>query len=328
MNNARHPPTPSGLPPRVLLRRLALTLWQALWVALLVGTLSFWLLRLLPGDAAWRIAASRYGYDLVDAAAAAAVRQELALDQPGMLALLAWWRDLLQFNLGQSLVSGEPVWQALLHEGGHTLLLAGAALALAAAIGLPLGLAAGTRPGGWLDRCTLGAAVLLRALPPFVLGLALMVWLAVQWSALPAAGHGGHGHVLLPALTLALPLAALLCRVTRDALVAVRASAAYHFAHTKGLSPGWALWRHGLRNLGVPVLATLGVQGVLLVEGVVVVESLFAWPGIGHALVHALFARDVPMVQGAALTLGLLFVLFNATLDLACQALDPRRQTP
>jgi peptide/nickel transport system permease protein len=241
-------------------------------------------------------------------------------------ALLSWWRDLIQLNLGNSLVSGEPVLHELAHELGNTLQLAGVALLLSALIGVPLGMLAGSRPGGVIDRGTLALAVLLRALPPFVLGLVLIVVFAVQVSALPAAGHGAPSHIVLPALTLASPLAALSCRVARDAMVSVGQSAYFAFALTKGLSQRQALLRHGLRNVGVPVVAYLGVQMVVLVEGVVIVETLFAWPGIGHALVHAIFGRDVPMIQGTALAMGLLFVLFNALIDVACHTIDPRRK--
>ena len=301
-------------------------LWQAVAVALIVGTLTFFLTRLLPGDMAFRVAASRYGYDLVNAAAAEAVRAELGLDRPLWLALAAWWGDLARLNLGTSLVSGESVLSELAHEMGHTVQLSVVALLLSAVMGVPLGLLAGLRPGGALDRITLALAVLLRALPPFVLGLLLILLLAIQMSSLPAAGHGEPGNLMLPALTLALPLAALSCRVARDAMVSVAGSAHFAFALTKGLSAPQALLRHGLRNVGVPLVAYLGVQMVMLVEGVVVVETLFARPGIGHALVHAIFGRDVPMIQGAALAMGLLFVLFNTLVDVACQAIDPRRR--
>lgn len=304
----------------VLLHRL----WQGVLVALLVGTLTFVLMRLLPGDLAYRIAAGRYGYDLVDTAAAQAVRAELRLDMDALSALTAWLQDLMRLNLGHSLVSGEPVWEELMQGLGNTLQLSLTTLLLAATLGLPLGLLAGLRPGGWLDRATLAAAVLLRALPPFVLGLVLILVLAVQLSALPAAGHGNAGSLVLPTLTLGLPLAALLTRVTRDAMASVASSAYFSFALTKGLSERQTLLRHGLRNVGVPVVAWLGTQMVVLVEGVVVVETLFAWPGIGHALVHAVFGRDIPMIQGAALTMGGLFVVLNTAVDLACQAIDPR----
>ena len=130
----------------------------------------------------------------------------------------------------------------------------------------------------------------------------------------------------LPMILLAAGAALGYSRVARDAMVAVRNSPYYAFALTKGLSPWQALESHGLRNVAAPVVAYVGVQLVYLIEGVVLVETIFAWPGIGHALVHAIFGRDVPMIQGTALVLGLMFVLFNALVDLACAALDPRRR--
>jgi len=148
----------------------------------------------------------------------------------------------------------------------------------------------------------------------------------VQLGWLPAAGVGGWREVVLPATTLAIGLAAVSSRVARDAMVAVAHSPYLAFARTKGLPEGAVIRRHALRNAAVPVAAYLGVQLVTLVEGVVIVETLFAWPGIGHALVHAVVARDVPMVQGTALAMGLIFVALNAAVDLTCLAIDPRRR--
>ena len=314
---------PAGNPYlRVLLHRA----WQAALVALVVAVVAFAMLQSLPGDQAFRVAAGRYGYDLVDAAAAEAVRAELGLDRSTGQRLLAWLAALVQGDLGRSLVSGEPVWHEARHELARTLQLAAAALALSLLIGLPAGAAAGLAPGGRLDRATLAAAVLLRALPPFVLALLLMIVFAVQLGALPAAGSGSGGHLVLPAMTLALGLAALQCRVARDALVAARQSAWWAYARHKGLPERQVLLRHGLRQAALPVVALVGTQAVALVEGVVIVETLFAWPGVGHGLVHAIFGRDVPMLQATALLLGLIFVALNTGVDLACLALDPRRR--
>ncbi|WP_371825120.1 ABC transporter permease [Vreelandella aquamarina] len=305
---------------------LLLRLFQAGLVAWLVGTLTFVLTRTLPGDMAYRIAAGRYGHDMVDGAAAEAVRAELALDQPGLSAYVGWLWDLLQLDLGRSLVSGRPVMQELSHQLGHSLSLAVIAVLLSLLIGPPLGLAAGRKPGGVLDRVSEVAASVLRALPAFAVGLLLIMLFAVTLGWLPAAGHGGAAHTVLPALTLALGLAAVSSRVARNAMADVSHSAYYAFSHTKGLSARQSFWRHGLRNASVPVVAYLGVQFVYLIEGVVVVETLFAWPGIGHALVHAIVARDVPMIQGTALVMGLLFVLLNTAVDMTCYLLDPRRR--
>ncbi|MGF7158769.1 ABC-type dipeptide/oligopeptide/nickel transport system permease component [Rhodoligotrophos appendicifer] len=177
-----------------------------------------------------------------------------------------------------------------------------------------------------LDRGLLLVSTGIRALPHFVVGLLLIILFAAHLGLLPAAGHGRQEHMILPALTLALGLASVSSRVARDAMVGVAGSAYYSFGRTKGLSEAQMFRRHGLRNVSVPIVTYLGIQFVYLVEGVVVVETLFAWPGIGHALVHAIFARDVPMIQGTALVMGLMFVTLNALIDLACYWLDPRRQ--
>lgn len=298
---------------------------QALGLALFVGTVCFLMARVLPGDLATRIAAGRYGYDLVSNAAADAVRAELGLDRPAWLGLLHWWGELARLDLGRSLVTGAPVWQEIAHQMGATLQLSAAALALAVLIGLPLGIRAGLHPGGAFDRATLALAVVLRGMPPFLLAVLLMLLVAVQLGMLPVAGHGSEGALWLPALTLALGLAAGLARVARATVREVLASPAHEFARTKGLSDRQALLRQGLRHAALPLLAWLGVQAVFLAEGAVVVETLFAWPGIGHALVHAVFGRDVPMIQGTALCMGGLFVTFNLLVDWAGLALDPRR---
>ncbi|WP_416138410.1 ABC transporter permease [Halomonas sp. HK25] len=306
----------------LLLQRL----FQAGLVAWMVGTLTFVLTRTLPGDMAYRIAAGRYGHDMVDSAAAEAVRAELALDQPAITAYLGWLWDLLQFDLGRSLVSGETVIHELWHQLGHSLDLAVMAVLLSLLIGPPLGLLAGRKPAGLLDRSSEVAASVLRALPPFAVGLLLIMLFSVTLGWLPAAGHGRFTHSVLPALTLALALAAVSSRVARNAMAEVSQSAYFAFSHTKGLGARLSFLRHGLRNAALPVVAYLGVQFVYLIEGVVVVETLFAWPGIGHALVHAIVARDVPMIQGTALVMGLMFVALNTAVDLLCHWLDPRRR--
>lgn len=308
---------------RGLLARRAV---QVVALALVIGTVCFFMARALPGDLAMRIAAGRYGYDMVGNAAADAVRAELGLDGPLWLALVQWWGEIARLRLGTSLVTGGPVGREVAHALGATLQLAAAALALGAAIGLPLGVGAGLHAGGWIDRATLAFAVVLRAVPPFLLAVLLMVLVAVRLGALPVAGDGQAASLLLPALTLALGLAAGLARVARGAVREVALSPDHEFARTKGLTDRQALWRHGLRRAAVPVVSYLGVQAVLLVEGAVVVETLFAWPGIGHALVHAVFGRDVPMIQGTALCMGLLFVVFNLLVDAACLAIDPRQR--
>ena len=297
-------------------------------VAYFVGLLTFLMARALPGDAAFRIAAGRYGYDMVDAAAAEAVRRELGLDQPAWVQLVRWLADLAQGKLGNSMVSGDPVIHEIAHQLGHTLQLSMAAWALALMLGVALGIVIALRPTSWLAQWLQLGATVLRASPAFLIGVLLSLGLAVHLQWLPVAGSDHGGHLVLPALTLALAMAAGLAQVVSRQLQAVLRSDYFEFALTKALPQRAALWRHAARNIAVPVLAYSGVQLVLLIEGVVIVESMFAWPGIGHALVHAIVARDIPMIQGTALVMGLLFVLLNTVLDVFHQRLDPRLLSP
>ncbi|PJG86004.1 ABC transporter permease [Conservatibacter flavescens] len=305
---------------KIVLKRLG----QIVLVIWSVGSLTFILTRVLPGDMAYRIAASRYGYDQTDSFAAAAVRDELQLDLSAWQHYMHWFGDLLQLKLGHSLVSGRTVWAEISHQFGHTLSLAFVALCFSLLLGPPLGLFAARKPHGYIDHMTLLGSILLRSLPTFVIGIGLMTLFAVKLNWLPAAGYGSLAHFILPALTLAFGLSAVSVRISRHSMVAVMQSDYYQFARLKGLSAWQCFRRHGLRNVAIPILAYHSVQLIYLIEGVVIVESLFAWPGSGHALVHAVIARDVPMIQGTALVMGTIFVGLNMVVDMISTVIDPR----
>ncbi|WP_035387284.1 ABC transporter permease [Ferrimonas senticii] len=302
-------------------------LGQLLLVVWGVGTLTFVLMRNLPGDMAHRIAAGRYGQDNVDSAAAELVRHQLNLDMPWWQAYGHWLTDLLQLDLGQSFVSGLPVIGMVQHQLGHSLLLALVGIVMAALIALPLGILA-ARHGGYVDHLLLWGSSGLRALPVFVIGLLLILLFSVHLQLLPVAGFGTWQHLLLPSLTLAISLAAVSSRVVRSSTRQVLAAPFYRFARSKGLSPAQTFRLHGWRNLALPVVAFMGIQLISVIEGIVMIESLFSWPGIGHGLAHAIFARDIPMIQGSALMMGILFVVLNTVVDLLCYWLDPRGGQP
>lgn len=310
-----------------MMRLLLLRLGQAVLVCWSVGTLSFILMHLLPGNMAFRVAAGRYGYDNLNLAAAQAVEIELGLDQPVWEQYLNWLLDLMRFDFGNSLVSGLPIAHELMHFLEHTLMLAVTAMLLALLLALPIGIYAAIRENGWFDRASLLMSVLLRAQPVFMVGLVLLLIFSLQLRWLPVAGFDGPRFLILPAISLALVLAALSSRVIRHAGVEVIHSAFFQFSRIKGLSFSQSLMRHGLRNAALPVVAFLGIQLVTLIEGIVMIESLFSWPGLGHGLAHAVFNRDVPMIQGAAMSLGLLFVVLNLWVDIACHLIDPRGRT-
>jgi peptide/nickel transport system permease protein len=305
---------------RVLRHRLI----QAASVVAFVSTLSFVIVQSLPGDVAFRIAAGRYGYDQVSSATADALRAELGLDQPAWRQLLSWWGDVIRFDLGSSLVTAQPVTEELALYLGATLQLTAVALALAFVVGSGLGALSQLWSGRIVDGATTLWIVASRAMPPFLLGLLLIIVFSVQLDWLPATGHGQVTNIVLPAVALAVGLSGLFARVTRDTVAQLQDAAFVGFARTKGLSDGTVLSRHLVRNAGVTLIAYLGAQALVLIEGVLVVELVFSWPGLGHALVHAVFWRDIPMIQGATMVLGLVVVAINLAVDLASLALDPR----
>lgn len=307
---------------RIVVRRIL----QAILVSFLVSTFSFFLVRALPGDLALRIAAGTYGYDLVSTAAANEVRRELKLDLPLPRALASWWLDLGRLHLGDSMVSRRPVISEVRHYLSYTIWLALCAMTVAWLLGPLLGAVGALSNGRWIDLTIRLSGMAIRAIPGFLVGILLIVVFSVDLNAFPAAGTDRNTSVALPAVTVALGLAAGLASVTRESVLDVVHSAYYAFARTKGLSAKDAFLRHAIHNAAVPVIAYSGIQMAFLIEGIVAVETLFAWPGIGHALVHAIFARDVLMIQGAVLAMALLFVALSALTDFALLIVDPRQR--
>ncbi|MFC4169680.1 ABC transporter permease [Teichococcus aestuarii] len=308
-------------------RLLAARALQAVAAALCVGCFSFLLMQLLPGDVAFRVAASRYSADLMSMQLADAVRGTLGLDRPWPLRLLDWLRQVAALDFGRSLVSNRPVLVEVGEQLGRSLALAGLALAMTVALALPVGILAGLSPGGWFDRLSLGVATLCRTVPTYALCIVATAIFAVRLGWFPSAGFSGWSSLVLPAAVLSLGMAAVTSRVMRDSLARTERTAYFRYGRQKGLPEWLVVWRHGLRNALIPVVAVLGQQTMVLIEGVVVVETLFAFPGIGQAIVRAVFSSDVPMIQGTALALGLIFVVVNTMVDLVCHWLDPRARS-
>lgn len=289
-----------------------------------VGTLTFVLVRSLPGDMAYKIAAGRYGEDAVTIEAANAVAQELGLNRSALAQYTDWMWNLLSLDLGNSLVTGAPVIEEIRIQLGYTLTLAALAIVIAAMIAFPVGILSGLKKESVVNKTALVSSTFIRSQPVFCLGLLLIFCFAMELNWLPVAGFGGPSYTVLPVLTLALSLAAVSNRLITNNTRRAVTSGYFHFARVKGLSQRRAFVRHALPNILIPTLAFMGIQLIGLIEGVIMVESLFAWPGIGHGLSHAVFARDIPMLQGTALLMGTLFVLVNALVDISQYVLDPR----
>ncbi len=307
---------------RIIATRLA----QALATAFVLATLCFAFVHALPGDAALRIAAARVGEDRLTEEITNRIRREEGFDRPVLVQYVHWIGRLAQGNLGRSLVTRKPVLDELAYHARFTLGLGLAGWALSYFIALPLGIAAGRRPGGRIDRITQGLAVLLASTPSFLIGILLISVFALSLRWLPPAGYRTGWHMLLPALTLALGLVAYSMRVIRNAVVDVRSAFFMTFAEIRGLSPTSAFRRHGVRNAAIPIVTFMALQMGYVIDGFVVIETLFNYPGLGDLLVKSLLARDVPMIMGAGIIIGLMFALANLMADLACLWLDPRQR--
>jgi peptide/nickel transport system permease protein len=308
-----------------LISRLLFRLFQALSVAAVVSTVTFGLIVMMPGDIALEIAAARYGVDLADEQTADYVRKQEGLDQPIYLQYARWLAATLRLDLGRSVVSGKPVAAELRRHFGYTLKLAVGGMLLSVVLALPLGIACGLSAGSWLDMVSAAISCALVSIPSYVLGAGLIFIAAINWRLLPAAGFSTTANLVLPSLTLALALCATSNRVIRTSVAGVKASFHTVFASMKNLPQSRIILGHVLRNASVPVATFLGLQFAHLLDGVVVVEVLFNYPGIGKTLLTAIMSKDLPMLQGAVLVIGLMYVTINALTDLLCIWIDPRQ---
>jgi peptide/nickel transport system permease protein len=301
-------------------------------VAVLAATLLaasvvvFVAMRVLPGDPASLVLGTGARADTL-----AALRHQMGLDRPLPLQYARWALDLLRLRLGQSFTYGVPVSRLVADRVAITAPLAAAATLLAVAAAIPVGAWAAARRGRPADALAMGVAQLGMAVPNFWAGLLLILVFAVGLGWLPAGGFPGWGAPLaalralaLPAVALALPQAAVLARVTRGAVVEVLAEDFCRTARARGLTRRAVLWRHALPNAMLPVLTILGLQVAFLLAGAVIVEEVFALPGLGRLLFQAIDQRDLVVVQDLVMLIVATVILANFLVDLLAVALDPR----
>jgi peptide/nickel transport system permease protein len=309
----------------LLLRRfagLALTL-------VLASAAIFTLLDALPGDPAAVMLGTSARPDTL-----AALRAEMGLDRPAPLRYAAWLGGVVTGRLGTSATYGVPVAGLIADRLSVTMPLALLAVVLCVGTALPLGVAAAARRGGPMDALAALVAQASIAVPNFWIGLLLILLFAVRLGWMPSGGFpgwsGGSGpalrSLLLPAVALALPQAGVLTRVARGAMLDTLGEDFIRTARAKGLPAGAVLWRHALRNALPAILTVLGLQVSFLVAGAVLVETVFALPGLGRLAVQAFAQRDTVVVQDVVLLFAALVILVNFAVDLAGLALDPRQR--
>jgi peptide/nickel transport system permease protein len=301
----------------------------AIPVMLIVATGVFLLLHFAPGDPAGVIlgsdASEQQRLDL---------RHQLGLDAPVPVQYVRWLGGAVHGDLGRSIFLDKPVTTALFERAQPTVLLGSLSLAVALALGIPMGIFAAYRRGSWLDLGTMGAAVVGMATPTFVLGLLLIFVFAVKLRWLPVAGYqplstgvwSSLRYLILPAITLGAAQSAFLARMTRSMTLEVLNQDYIRTARAKGLVEQSVLFRHALRNAFTPLLTIIGLMFAALLGGTVVTETIFNIPGMGRLLIQAVSRRDFPLVQGAVLVIAAIYVLITLLIDLLYGIVDPRVQ--
>lgn len=304
-------------------RRLTALLLTLLAASLVV----FIVLQIIPGDPASLMLGTEARPDTL-----AALRHQMGLDIPAPARYLAWLWGLLQGHLGTSYTYSVPVAGLVAARATVTLPLALMAITISISLALPVGVLAASRRGRTADLATMGIAQLGVALPNFWLGLLLVLLFAVHLGWMPAGGFPGWQSgpgpalraLLLPALSLGLPQAAILSRVTRSAVLETLNEDFVRTARAKGLTRRAALWRHAVPNALVPVITIIGLQFSFLLAGTVIVENVFALPGLGRLMFQAIAQRDLIVVQDLVILLAASVITVNFLVDLAYGALDPR----
>jgi len=289
-----------------------------------ITLVTFFLLRLIPGDPALAILGSSYTHSR-----ATAIDQALGLTRPIWSQYGLFMSRLLHGSLGFSFFYNAPAATVIVQHVTPTLFLVLYSAVLAAVISIPIGLASGLRRGGIIDQSARVFFTLSFAMPAFWLGIILLLVFSVHIRAFPISGFGrgliGHLYYLfLPALTIALGFSTVLIRSLRAATIATVQAEFIDTARMKGI--GWAqvLWRHVFRNAVLAVVAVYGVNLAYLISGTVLVENVFSLPGLGTLLVNSVSDRDYPVVQGVTLLFAVIIVLINLLTDIAQAALDPR----
>jgi ABC-type dipeptide/oligopeptide/nickel transport system permease component len=272
-----------------------------------------------PGDAAETLIGENASAEQV-----AALRSQLKLDEPLLERYGAYMAGALRGDLGRSLVSDRPVGELLSERFPSSALLALTAMLLASVVGFGLGHFAASRAGSRLDMLTTGSTALGLAMPSYWVALLLVLLFSLTLRWLPVFGSGTPAHLILPAVTLALPAGAMVARLVRSSVLEVQHSDFVRTAHAKGLSRKQVMRRHVLPNSLIPAITMLGLNLSHLVGGAFVVETIFAWPGLGRLMVQAIFDRDIPVVMGAVLVVAPLCLAINLVVDLLHGALDPR----
>ena len=299
---------------RFITRRLAYSL-----LSLFLLSLTIFLFVRLTGDPAVLLVEPGASQSDLEA-----IHQQLGLDQPVWVQYVSFIASLVQGDFGQSFYYRTPVFELYLSRLPNSLLLATAAMAFSLLIGIPSGILAAVRVGRFWDSAGKVFALLGLSLPSFWVGLVLILFFSVYLGWLPSSGSGTAAHLVMPAFALGWYFAAAHMRLTRSSMLEVLGSEYIKLARLKGLPESLVIAKHAFKNALIPVLTLAGINLVIMINVAVVVETVFAWPGIGRLLYEGITFRDFPVVQGVVLMGGGMIVVVNLVIDILYAVIDPR----
>lgn len=292
---------------------------RLLLTVLLISTLVFFLIRILPGDPAEVVA----GFEASDAELAE-IRDRLGTDEPVLTQYLGWLTDLLKLDLGRSFFSNEPVRDLILARLPVTLLLAGLAFLFALSVAVPLGVISAVRRGTLIDYVGVVYSQLGMAIPGFWLGILLLLVFSVKLGITPLFGADSFAHFVLPALALGVSRSAVLVRIVRNSAIQELDREYVLTAESKGLAESTIHYRHLLRNALLPVITIAGIQLGYLLGGTIIIEQVFSLPGLGRLFLSGIYDRDFPVIQASVVFLAVVFSLVNFTADVLYSMANPR----
>jgi len=300
---------------RYLTQRFA----QAALVLIGVTLVVFFLARLAPGDPVDLMLP-----ETAEAYQREALRRTLGFDKPLYVQYLIFIRGALRGDMGQSLYYRQPCFAIIMQYLPNTLLLTAISMVISVVVGMATGIIAALRRDSIWDWLGAAAALLGRSLPAYWLGIMLILIFAVQLRILPTSGIGKPSHLVMPSITLAAGLMGIIMRLTRSGLLDVLNEDYIRTARAKGIGRWLVISRHALKNTFIPLITVVGLQLGSTLAGSVIVETVFAWPGVGRVLVTAIGARDYPMIQSGVLFVSIIFVFTNLAVDLVYGWVDPR----
>jgi peptide/nickel transport system permease protein len=306
-----------------LLKRLM----AAIPVLFVVSVMVFLFLRMIPGDPATAMLGRDASVQEIEA-----VRLKMGLDRPLPVQYATWLGKALHGDLGLSVISGRSISRSILERLPHTMALAFLAIAIAIAIAIPSGVIAAVKQNTFTDRAVMLFSLLGVSLPSFWVGILFIIFFSVQLRWFPSSGYvsiyenvfQGLRYLLLPAVSLALVMAAVSARMARSAMLEVLRQDYIRTARAKGLGRWAVVVRHGLKNAMIPVITVIGLDFGWLLGGTVVIETVFGIPGMGRLVVYSILNRDYPVVQGVILYMAIIYMLVNLLVDFIVTLMNPR----